>query len=553
MSTGLLSLFRHKGSRRNTTDRKGLIRGTQALSVPSRRLAAHVFSIALVLGVGALVFAQTRSYGLLGMDNYPIILTSRVLSWADLWGNLTERLMDGFYPAAFYRPLLNLSFAVDYALWGLAAPGYQLSNVLCFAACALSLYAFLATRPVPRAPGYALAGVIFFLFQPLLFEVLPFPPRRPELLCLTFMLLALASEARSGWRFRTLGGVAALLALAAKETAIILPGLVFLWTLAYARGDLRRRVLAAGGRALISVVPVALYLAARFEVLGGMGGRGPIDFGKALEVFPKTLGTLLLRVSSPSSPESWTLAGVWLLLSIGLLVAAGKRFSSDPGDRRQRWAPVADLLFAAGWLVLLAAIYTLSKRLSPWYVVAAVIGFSVALSAICEGYGSWLRRDSPILRVAGLAILAAVGVLVSTSQLRWSPALRPYALWRLTTAADDLLVKTFEDTLLEAEVGSVTRLMAGRKKIKGAEGAALFRGAVLQTDYSLQAWAELVHPEREVRVLKSRHPLKREPLKPSEVVIILDRRPRPKQLPSKTSQSRAEPAGGHRAVDGDGR
>ncbi len=511
----------------------------------------HLYAVALVMGVAALVFFQTRSYGLLGMDSYPIILTSRVLSLADLWGNLTERLMDGFYPADFYRPLLNLSFALDHALWGLTAAGYQLSNVLCFAACGLALYAFLVTRPVAKAPIYAILGVVFFLFHPLVFEVLPFPPRRPELLCSAFMLLALSAEARSGWKFRVLGGAAALLALAAKETAAILPGLIFLRALLYPPApSLRGRALAAGSRALASAVPVVLYLAVRFAVLGGMGGRGQINLQKAQEVFPQTWGTLVRTVTSPSSLESWTLAGVWLLLSLPLLLMAWASGRSDAdGDARpQRLAVVADLLFSAGWLVLLAAIYALSKRLSPWYVVVAVFAFAIAFSGICEGYGSWLRRRPIGLRVAGAAGFAVALLLVYQSQLRWSPIIRSYSLWQQATTEDARLLERFEQTLEQMDDGSITRLPAELKKIQGVGDEALFRSVVLQSDYSLQAWAQLHYPAREVRVLKNKRPLKSEPLKPTEVVVILDRRPKPKRVkaPAERSKSGTPPdaAGG---------
>ncbi len=44
-------------------------------------------------------------------------------------------------------------------------------------------------------------------------------------------------------------------------------------------------------------MPVALYLAARFAVLRGMGGRGPINLEKTFEVFPQNLGTLLRMVA----------------------------------------------------------------------------------------------------------------------------------------------------------------------------------------------------------------------------------------------------------------
>ena len=466
-----------------------------------RPAVSHLFAAAFILGVAGLVFAQTRSFGLLGMDSYPIILTSRVQSLADLWGNFSERLMDGYYPAAFYRPLLNLSFAFDYALWGLSSSGYQLSNVLWFAACAFSLYAFLVSRQAPRLPAYALAGVAFFLFHPLQFEVLPFPPRRPELMCATFMLLALAAEGRSGWKYRALGGAATLLALTSKETAAILPVLVVLRALLYSNSHNsgRGRWLIAIQRGALSVVPVILYMIARLAVLGGVGGRGPITVGSALEVFPQTLGTMLRTVTSPSSIASWKLAVVWLLLSLPLVTIALWRRGSGSGEG-QRW--LADLGFAAGWVALLAAIYTLSGRLSPWYIVVAIPAFSIALAGICEGYGSWLGRRRAVFSTAGVMGLVSAVLLVAFSQVRWSPIFRSYPLWQRATAVDHQVLERFNQILEQAETGSVTSLVAERKKIKGKDS--VFRGVVLQAHYSLQAWAALFYPDREVRVLKNR-------------------------------------------------
>ena len=82
---------------------------------------------AVMTVVAAAIVFLTRSwrYGLLGFDCYPIIVTSRVRSLSDFLGNFTEKLMDGRYEgpppftSEFYRPLVNWSFAVDEALWGL--------------------------------------------------------------------------------------------------------------------------------------------------------------------------------------------------------------------------------------------------------------------------------------------------------------------------------------------------------------------------------------------------------------------------------------------------
>ena len=68
-------------------------------------------AVALALLAGAALFNETRHYGLIGYDTYPLIISSRVESWADFVGLFTEQLMDGRYPSAMYRPLTQLPAA----------------------------------------------------------------------------------------------------------------------------------------------------------------------------------------------------------------------------------------------------------------------------------------------------------------------------------------------------------------------------------------------------------------------------------------------------------
>ena len=109
---------------------------------------------------------------------------------------------------------------------------------------------------------------------------------------------------------------------------------------------------------------------------------------------------------------------------------------------------------------------------------------------------------------------------------------------RRATAADNQLLQRFTKVVNKTEAGSVARLLAEKKKIKGKNAAGMFQGVVLQAHYSLDAWAALQFPDRKIRVLKNRKPLKTDPLKPSEVVVILDRVPKPKRPPARKPKAR---------------
>ena len=73
--------------------------------------------VPLALGLATLLlYGRVLRYGMLGHDSYPILLTARIRSLDDLWACLSQPLMDGRFEGAFYRPLLDLSFAFDEAL-----------------------------------------------------------------------------------------------------------------------------------------------------------------------------------------------------------------------------------------------------------------------------------------------------------------------------------------------------------------------------------------------------------------------------------------------------
>jgi len=496
-------------------------------SAPRWRAAAPVSAVLLTTLVTALLFLQTKGLGLMGHDSYPIALTARIESLGDLLGTFTEELMDGRYAGDFYRPLLNLTFALDYAIGGIEPMVYQLTSALIFAATALALY-LLARRLCGEGAvwGPLLALVVLLLHETQL-EVLPVPPRRPELLCALFAFLSFSSQLREkelarrfSWR------PAAWMALAAlsKETALVMPAFSFVlvWLYSTERGT-RERTLHALRAIVAHAAVIALLVGVRFAVLGGLGGPGPTPPGAEPLPAPQLLGRLVVALLAPASWAGFrtsilVLAALLVFLVVSLVLRRwllARTRAAEPADP----APARGLVFAAGWFVGLCAVYALTGKVERWYFFLPVTGVCLLAGAVLELLLRSARVDDAgtKLRARAGVVLLAVFVFL---QVRYSPLFHHYSEWERATAASDEFFDELESRLAQAQPGKAIDAPPLPVWVDpSVEGAAILGGAVL-SDYSVQAWCELVHPEREVRVISRPDA---PPPGPDEVVVMVRR------------------------------
>jgi hypothetical protein len=237
-----------------------------------------IFGFVFLLGVVAHV--ESLGYWFTAPDTFALIETSRIISFADIWTILTEPLMYGtsyVNIGLFYRPVVNLTFAVDYWLWGLNPFGYHLTNILLHGVAAALVVGTVRSLTASSRVG-AFTGILFAI-HPLSVDTVPAISRRQDILLAIFGLLTLwlfvesLRREETSRRLRIGASVAYALALLSKETAIVLGPLVFLWAL-FQQPSLRRP--RAYWRAIRTVLPLAgvavVYLAVRIAVLGGIGG-----------------------------------------------------------------------------------------------------------------------------------------------------------------------------------------------------------------------------------------------------------------------------------------
>lgn len=481
------------------------------MSEPSserRQLVARLAPIAAVAGVAAALFAQTRHYALLGWDSYPIVLTSRVLSWADFVGNFTERLMDGLYSDLYYRPLVNLTFAADYAAWGLEPSGYQLTNVVLFALCALMVHV-LARRLLSGAAWFgSWLALLAFLFSPLLFEVLPVPARRAEMLCCLFMLIALASQLRpaalAAIRPPALPAIATLAAIASKESALVLPALVFIAVWAYSpRKGAADRLRHAASCTVPHGAALALMLGARFMVLGGLGGHSEAGLFEALRTTPRAVLRLAEGLILPQSFMQGPGLGRWLVTIFVLCLAltAILQLLRAPGGKDQAELPQAieAMLVAGAWSLIFGVLYAAVGLIGPWYFFLPIAGWAIFAGALAETLLAF-RRQAGLAGRIGAGVTLALLLAVLIWHARYSPVIYRYDEWQQATE--------LSDEFMESALADIDRALDGRY-IEGpilpywvpakVSGPTINGGATL-ADYSAAAWIAMARPERKIRM-----------------------------------------------------
>jgi len=476
----------------------------------ARSVVVQHFAPALILLLASAVFfLRDREYGFVGWDTYPVLASTRVTSLGDIPATLTKKLMDGRYPYGdFHRPLLSLSIAIDYALFGLEATGYHLTNALLFGAFAAALYAL--SRQLSGGAALApIATLVVFLCHPSHVEVVPVLARRPELLCGLWMALALCAQfsprALAARRLLWLPAALGALALASKEAAYPLAGIVFLAVCVLSP---RLRVQERLWHALSATVPHAIVLAAalalRFAVLGHAGGHLPMAPGEVLVNAPFQLALFVREFVLPAqlSPALLPLACVTLaVLSAVALLVVMLRSGHSLRTLGREWIGGAAWVGIC-WVLLIGLAYAPNFQFNAWYVSLVLAGFSLAAGAVIQRLWDLVRTESGTPRVLACTTLAFVGALV-LAQARVSPLVYSYDAWRRGSAASADFFGVLGPRIQAAPNGALIEGPPLPVRLRPRRHHPSVQSAVFLLPYTVQAWADLTFPTRRVKVFGS--------------------------------------------------
>jgi hypothetical protein len=278
----------------------------------------------------------------------------------------------------FYRPLVSATFALNYAVSGMAPLAYGVTNFALLLACAALLFMVARRLSLPATPSALAAALWAFNFHGINMAVLWISGRTALLLSCA----ALASTLAVLNGRMMLGGVFCLLAMLSKEEAVVLPFLLACWLYPARRLSSMWPLLAA----------LAIYLVLRLQSGAFWPATAPSYY--RLTIQPSILFRNGLEYLDRGA--TWPLA-VALLVAI----AARARPILAPGERRI-------LALGALWFAFGYAITVSVPVRSSLYAVFPSIGACIAVAAVMAA----LIRQQPSRALRTLAVASVIPLLL---------------------------------------------------------------------------------------------------------------------------------------------
>jgi tetratricopeptide (TPR) repeat protein len=217
----------------------------------------RIVSILVLVAAVLATYANSLRSAFVYDDYNDIVNNSSIRHLWPLWDVFLVRHKGSLGPHT--RPVVNLSFALDYAAGGLNAVPYHVTNLAIHLLAALALFGIVRrTLLLPKfrdrfgraSVGLALAVALLWALHPLQTESVTYITQRYESMMGLFYLLAIYALIRCGdsthpHRWAALTVAFTLLALGSKEVAVSLPIMILLFDRVLLSGSfselLRRR------------------------------------------------------------------------------------------------------------------------------------------------------------------------------------------------------------------------------------------------------------------------------------------------------------------------
>lgn len=342
------------------------------------------------------------------------------------------------------RPLVNLSFALNYAWGGVDVAGYHAVNLALHAAAALALFGVV--RRTLRLPslrdhfgagaGWLALGVaLLWLLHPLQTEAVTYISQRSELLMGLFYFLTLYGFIRSAaastpWPWQVCSVLACFLGALSKEIIATAPLVVVLFDRTFVAGSFREAWKNRAGYYVALMTPwLLLAWLMRDVAQRGVGFSFPITAGEyartscrsivhylALAVWPHPLvfdyGTGVARHFSEVAPQ--------VMAVVGLVAATGAAL---------RWRPAAGFLGA--WVLLTLAPTTsfVPVAMQPMAEHRMYLPLAACVTTLVLGARAWLTRQNALALTAALIAASVAGTTRRNADYR-----SELAIWNDTVA-----------------------------------------------------------------------------------------------------------------------
>lgn len=317
-----------------------------------------------------------------------------------------------------YRPLTNVSFALNYAVSGLNPTGYHIVNILLHGVNAVLIYALVLAYL--ENWSVALITGVFFAIHPIHTEAVSAIAGRPEVLAATFCLSAwLVYRFRTeSLRFYWYVIILYFLALFSKESSIALLGALILvdiyqfWPYEWRT---RWKSLLVGYAGFL--IPIGLYLGARILVLAELGVTEDESFFK-----DATWSTRLLTMS-------YGLVKMIQLLAWPVYLAADYDFSQIPLTHMLTLKAGLSLALVGGLVVAGVILFQYEKITS--FAILFFFGTTLLISNLIFPIGILIAERTLYFPSISVCLVGAAGLVWITQRGNW---------WRIGTLAGCLVL-----------------------------------------------------------------------------------------------------------------
>lgn len=316
---------------------------------------------------------------------------------------------------SFYRPLLMLSYSLNYALAGLDVRIYHLTNLLLHVMAALVFYA--AAGLILRNRAAALAAALIFVVHPVHTEAVSYISGRADMLAAVFILLAFVLYMKQIQEGVTLtkavlciGALAA--ALLSKEYALFFPLLILAyhgvfrfkanWSLLTGVGFV------IGGYMLFRMLFLQTTLPASAGALDDLGGRLPGVFAALFSYVKLLILPYPLHMEYGLKIFAWSdpavIAGVIIVITAAAWVYINRQNKV--------------LVFASLWFVLMLLpvlnLYKINYYMAEHFLYLPSAGFFMAAAFYWQN--AYERRDARPFAIALLVLVLAVFIVLTIKQ-----------------------------------------------------------------------------------------------------------------------------------------
>jgi len=454
-------------------------------------------TLLIITGITFLIFFCFIGYGevllyyFTSIDTFPLLLMGKIDSLKDLGKIFTSPLGGGFPFGSYYRPISELSYGIDYLLWGKNPMGYHMSDLLLHLGNSILVFLIsgILFKDYKRGLLAAWISSMLFLLSPINLSIIPTMERRQDMVMALFFCLSLLTFSKmertgnnkTGWYLLSL--TMGFLSIFSKESAFVLPVLIWLFSFIFSEEKVyQERAKKATKYSIPFFGFTLLNTVLHVHFFGNWNVHVSSGIWQRIEAATKSFFTFAGPLELLGFGMSLKVALLFILALIFFLI-------------------VLRVISKHGIQGFLALILNKNKRIYT-YLIAFMLTFMAlfTIRGMSHDFYHYLPNMALTTLIALLLIdsfsskvmtimMKSIGAVFVIYTLACSPIFTDYSAWRNSSDITRQIIKETEQVLASDKEASRIYLINWPGFI-GSESDIPGTNSTILVSYSMNAWAE---------------------------------------------------------------